>query len=96
MYQGKWQLNTANATVNFKIRSKKDHINSVFHSVSDLLITNIEPSDLKKFQKKETVTHRDIFVEMINDYDSKFWENYNIIKPDDDLRKAIKNFSQNN
>lgn len=96
LYGGKWHLKTARASVKFKIKSKKDRINSTFHSVSDLLITDIEPTELRKFPKRETFKQNDIFVEMVNDYDSKFWENYNIIKPDDDLRKAIKNFAQNN
>jgi len=96
LYQGKWHLKTARASVKFKIKSKKDKINSVFQSISDLLITNIEPTEIKKFPKRETFTHHDIFIEMINDYDSGFWENYNIIKPDEDLQKAIKNFTDNN
>jgi hypothetical protein len=95
-YKGKWHLKSARASVKFKIRSKKDKINSVFHSVSDLLITDQETTDLRRYPKRETFKQTDIFVEMINDYDSRFWENYNIIKPDEDLQKAIKKFTQNN
>ena len=57
---------------------------------SDLLITDIQTSDIRKFTRNEAFNQRDIFVEMINDYDAKFWENFNIIKPDEDLRKAFK------
>lgn len=90
-YQGKWQLATAQAEVKFKIRSKRDKLNSEFHSVSDLLITNIEPTELKRFTKNEKFTQHDIFVEELGRYDEIFWENYNIIKPNEDLRKAFKN-----
>ena len=90
-YQGVWQLATAQASVKFKIRSKKDKLNSEFHSISDLLITDIHQTDLKRFARDESVRRRDIFVEMIDDYDEKFWENYNIIQPDEDLRNAFKN-----
>jgi hypothetical protein len=31
-----------------------------------------------------------VFVESLGDFDEKFWGNYNIIKPDEDLRKAFK------
>ncbi len=95
-FQGKWHLQTARASVIFKIKSKKNNLNSEFHSVSDLLVTDVEPTDLKRFPREESFTQRDIFVEMINNYDAEFWENYNIIKPDEDLRNAFKNFSQNN
>jgi hypothetical protein len=88
-YQGKWHLSNARASTKFKIRSRKDNINSEFHSVSELLITDLQPTELKRFPRKESLTQRDVFVEMINDYDPGFWENYNIIKPDEDLRNAI-------
>ena len=77
----------------FKVRSKRDKINSEYHTVSDLLITNIQSTDTKRFARNESFNQRDIFVEMINDYDAKFWENFNIIKPDEDLRNAIKSLS---
>ncbi len=93
-YQDKWHLKTARASVKFKIRSRKDRINSEFHSVSELLVTDIESTELKKFTRQESFTQRDVFVEMIDNYDPQFWENYNIIKPDEDLRNAFKNFSQ--
>lgn len=90
-YQGKWHLKTARASVKFKIRSKRDKLNSEFHSVSDLLVTNIQPTELKRFTNGERFTQRDVFVEMLGKYDEKFWENYNIIKPDENLRNAFKN-----
>ncbi len=89
-FQGKWHLATAQASIKFKIRSKSDKINSEFHSVSELLITDIQPTELKRFTRDESLSHRDVFVEMINNYDQQFWENYNIIKPNEDLRKAFK------
>lgn len=90
-YQGKWHLSTAQASVKFKIRSKRDKLNSEFHSVSDLLITDIKPTDLKRFPSSERFTQNDVFVEKLGHFDEQFWENYNIIKPDEDLRKAFKN-----
>ena len=95
LYNGKWHLKTARASVQIKIRSRKDRINSEFLSISELLITNIEPTDLKRFIRQEVFSQRDIFVEMLDEYDPAFWENYNIIKPDEDLRNAFKNLSFN-
>lgn len=89
-YLEKWHLANVKASVKFKVRSKNDKINSEYHSISDLLITDIQDTDLKKFDRDESFTQRDIFVEMINNYDPDFWENYNIIKPDEDLQNAFK------
>lgn len=90
-FEGKWHLSNAQAKVKFKIRSKRDKINSEFTSVSDLLITDIQSTDLKRFNRDELINLNDIFVEMIKEYDYKFWENYNIIKPDEELQNAFKN-----
>ena len=89
-YNGKWHLSTLKASVKFRVKSRFDKINSEYHSVSDLLITDIQNTDLKKFDRSESFTQRDIFVEMIDNYDQRFWENYNIIKPDEDLQNAFK------
>lgn len=89
-YQGKWHLSTSQASVKFKVKSKRDKLNSEFHSVSDLLVTNIEPTDVKRFTTNERFTRRDVFVEKLGQFDEQFWENYNIIKPDEDLRNAFK------
>ncbi len=90
-FQGKWHLATAQASVKIKIKSRRDKINSEFHSISDLLITDIQPTELKRFTRNESLSRHDVFVEMINNYDEQYWENYNIIKPNEDLRKAFPN-----
>ncbi|MCF6358437.1 MAG: hypothetical protein L3J54_11590 [Draconibacterium sp.] len=90
-FQGKWHLATAQASIKVKIKSRRDKINSEFHSISDLLITNIQPTELKRFTRTESLSRHDVFVEMINSYDEQYWGNYNIIKPNEDLRKAFKN-----
>jgi len=90
-FQGKWHLATAQASIKIKIKSRHDKINSEFHSISDLLITNIRPTELKRFTRNESISRHDVFVEMINSYDEQYWGNYNIIKPNENLRKAFKN-----
>ncbi|HPF52076.1 MAG TPA: STN and carboxypeptidase regulatory-like domain-containing protein [Draconibacterium sp.] len=89
-YLGKWYLSTVQASVKFKIRSKRDKLNSEFHSVSDLLVTNIQTTDLKRFPNDDRFNQNDVFVEQLGRFDEQFWGNYNIIKPDEDLRKAFK------
>ncbi len=88
----KWHLSHAQATINFKVKSKKDKINSTFHSDSELLITEIKPDDGTPFKKNELFSSKDIFTELIKNYDEDFWGNYNIIKPSEDLRKALSNY----
>jgi hypothetical protein len=89
-FNGKWYFATAQASVKIKIRSKRDRLNSEFHSTSDLLVTDIQNTTLKRFPRTEALKRGDVFVEMIDHYDEQFWENYNTIKPDEDLRNAFK------
>jgi len=91
--EGLWYLNTARSSVSFRVRSRHDQVNSVFHSVSDLLITSHQPTRLRRFPKEQQIDAFDIFTEIIKDYDPEFWGNYNIIQPTDDLRKALKSLA---
>jgi len=92
-FEGLWHLHTAHASIAFKVRSRNDRVNSVFHSVSDLLVTEVDQTDLKRFPVKDLFSVNDIFAEFTQDYDEDFWENYNIIEPDEDLQLAIRRFS---
>lgn len=92
----KWHLSNAQASINFKVKSKKDKINSTFHSISELLITDFKPEDGTNFKKSELFSPKDIFTEIITDYDEKFWGDYNTIKPSEDLRKALRSYYQTN
>lgn len=89
-HEGKWQLQSTKANISFRVRSKEDRINSVFESVSELLVTDIKSTGLKRFPGKEILTINDIFVEMSMDYDQDFWGSYNIIKPDEELENAVR------
>lgn len=87
---GKWFFNTAHADVRFRVRSRNDKINSLYVSTSDLLVTDYEKTDLKRFKNSDVFHPNDIFTESIIDYDEDFWGDYNIIKPNENLQKAIK------
>jgi len=89
-HNNQWHLHSAKGLIAFRVRSREDRVNSVFESTSELLITDVKSTDLKRFPGREQFTIHDIFSEMSMDYDENFWGNYNIIKPDEDLRKAIK------
>lgn len=92
----KWHLSNAQASIDFRVRSKKDKINSVFHSLSELLITDFNPDEGLRFKRNELFSPRDIFTEMVNSYDDNFWGDYNIIRPSKELRKALDKYYQEN
>ncbi len=89
-YKGSWHLHKANASVAFRVRNPRENVNSLFHSVSALLVTDVDSTFLKRFPVKDLFSINDIFSEMDIGYDEAFWGNYNIIKPDEDLQNAIR------
>lgn len=89
-YKGKWYLNSAQASVKFRVKSKRDKINSIFHSISDLLITDFRETNLRRFKHHQNFNSSDIFSDIITDYDESFWDNYNVIEPSKSLREALK------
>jgi len=88
----KWHLNNAQASINFKVKSKKENLNSTFHSVSDLVITDFKPDDGTHYKKNEMFNPKDIFSEKISGYNKDFWGDYNIIKPSEDLMNSLQNY----
>lgn len=87
-----WHFNNAQASIDFKVKSKKDKINSNFHSVSELQITDSKPDDGTHYKRNDLFSPKDIFTEVIATYDENFWEDYNTIKPTEDLREALRNY----
>lgn len=92
----KWHLSNAQTSVRFKVKSKEEKVNSTFHSVSDMLITDFKPDDGTQFKRNELFNPKDIFTELITTYDENFWENYNTIKPSEGLRNALRDYYQKN
>ena len=92
----KWHLSRAQAIINFRVRSKTGKENSIFHSESDLLITDFRPDDETHFKKEEMFSSKDIFTKVVTNYDDGFWGDYNIIKPSEDLRKSLLEYSEKN
>jgi hypothetical protein len=94
--ENQWHLNHAQASIKFKVKSKEDRVNSTFHSTSDLLIADIKPDDGTHFKRDELFNPKDIFTEIITNYDEGFFGNYNTIIPSAELRKALQKYSYEN
>ncbi len=88
---GVWYLDYVRNEIEMKCNWKKRLFNSTFYSVSEMVITQKILSDTEGDIAKSTATKStDIFSEKVGNFkDPNFWENYSIIKPEDDLRKAL-------
>lgn len=95
-FDGKWQLLSAHSSIDIKIVDKGKKQKTNFHSISEILVTNIEKGDMQHFSYKDIFRANEFFTEKIINYDKEFWENYNIIQPEEALENAIKDFDDRN
>ena len=86
----KWQFYSAHSDVLFRVKQRKK-FKTEFRNVTDVLVTQQYPFPKKARFGPDGIFHeKDIFSEKIGPYDKAFWGNYNVIRPDEDLSKAIK------
>jgi hypothetical protein len=95
-HNAKWYLLTARSSFHIRINNREKRERTRFHSVAELLTTNIEKGDFQKFSHKEIFRPNEIFTDKIISYDKAFWENYNTIKAEENLEKALKDFDKQN
>jgi hypothetical protein len=90
LVNGKWQFFSGHSDIIFRVKQKRK-FKTEYHNVTDVLVTQQYPFPKRARFGPEGIFHeKDIFSEKIGIYDKAYWENYNVIKPDDDLSKAIK------
>ena len=88
---GRWQFYTARTDVIFKVKQRKGNLKTEYRSVSDILVTQQFPFPSHvRFGPTGLFRADDIFSDIKGEYDPEFWGNYNVIKPDDDLNKALR------
>jgi len=94
MVDGRWQFYSARTDVLFKVKQNKENLKTEYRSTSDILVTQQYTFPHKaRFGPDGLFRADDIFADIIGQYDPEFWGNYNVIKPDDDLSKALREIS---
>ena len=90
----KWQFYAAHSDIVFRVKQKRK-FKTEYRNVTDVLVTQQFPFPKKaRFGPDGLFHEKDIFSEKIGLYDKTFWGNYNVIKPDEDLSKAIRESTQ--
>lgn len=92
----KWYVLNARSSLRIKINNKDKKERTKFHSIAEILTTNIEKGEFHRFTKQEIFRSNEIFTDKIVSYDKNFWQNYNVIQPEQDLIDALKDFDNQN
>ncbi len=88
-FNGKWYLAYLRSELKIKAKSNKLFFNSLFTSVSEMVITGIDTTNLNRFRWKEITKSQDIMVDNVSNNDVNFWSNYEVIQPEESLQKAV-------
>lgn len=96
MIQGKWYVHNARSSMKIKINNREEKVRTKFHSIAELLTTNIEKGKFDNFTRQEIFKSNEIFTDKIVSYDEDFWKSYNVITPEQDLIDALKTFDNQN
>ena len=78
----------------FRIRSKDQLFGNLFQTKSEMAVTETDLENINKFRLRETVDIQNPFIDMIGGAEESFWEDYNYIRPDEPLEKAIMKISK--
>ncbi|SMO71548.1 CarboxypepD_reg-like domain-containing protein [Saccharicrinis carchari] len=89
-YKDKWMLNSVRGDLIINMQDKRNKIKSVYEITSDMLITNARPSQGKRIRYSEAFKTKYVLADKIVDYDPDFWQNYNVIRPEEELENIFK------
>jgi hypothetical protein len=89
----KYYLNLIRCETGFKIRQRKQIFSSLYDSKIEMVVTDIDTSDVKRFRHRDVAKPETIFTDLLNEKPDAFWENYNYLKPEEPLEEAMDKIS---
>jgi len=92
---GKMHFVYSRAEVRFKINWKKKLFNTNYTTMSEVAVTDRTNKEVIKFAGKDKIKYSDVFTEKVSAFaDEKFWEDYNVIEPDQSIESAIRKLNK--
>ncbi len=90
---GKYFLNHTLGNLKFKVRNKRKFFSQTFSTSFEMATTKLDTINVKRFKHRETIVPSTILSTENLTYDSQFWGNQTFIKPEDNIKEAIKRIS---
>lgn len=93
----KWFLDYVRNEIEVKINWKRRLFNSKFNATTELVITDKIPFESNETESRQLLvtSKKDLFSDQILDlYETQYWEDFSIIRPEEDLKKAIERINK--
>ncbi|BAX82019.1 carboxypeptidase-like regulatory domain-containing protein [Labilibaculum antarcticum] len=90
---GKYFLNHTLGNLKFKVKNKKKFFSQTFSTSFEMATTKLDTINVRRFKHRETIVPTTILSTENLTYDNHFWGNQTFIKPEDNIKEAIKRIS---
>lgn len=86
---GKWHFDYSRTEVKFNAKWDRKWFRNIYTIGSEIAVTDMSEVE-RKIEPEKRVRARDIMAAKVNDFtDENFWEDYNIIEPDQSIENVI-------
>ena len=90
-FEGRWFVNYLRSEADFRIKWNRRLFNTRVYTMSEMAITNRDTLNVERYRYVESFKEGDIFAEQVILYqDPDFWGEYNYIKPEESIEKAME------
>jgi hypothetical protein len=94
-WNGRYYLNYIRGDLTFKVKKEKAFFqpSQSIRTFFEMVVCKIDTDDVKRFPRKESISTRNVFSETKFQYDNRFWDDFNVILPEEKLSEAISRIS---
>ncbi|MCD8043896.1 MAG: carboxypeptidase-like regulatory domain-containing protein [Tannerellaceae bacterium] len=88
-WNGTYYINHIRGDLHFNVRKRRQLFNSHIHTWFEMVTCDIHTENVQRFPRRETLPQSNIFANTKHVYDASFWENFNVIIPEEELSEAL-------
>ncbi len=90
-FNNRYFLNHVRGDLVFLSKQKRRLFNSQFNVFFELAVTDMDTESVNRFDREALAPIHSVLSRTITSYDSKFWENQDFLRPEENLLQALKN-----
>ncbi len=85
----RYYLSHVRGDLRFSVRKKRRLSNSSYDIFFEMAVTSASTENVTRFDRDEIIPLESVFSRTINGYDPEYWGDFDFLKPEDDLIKAL-------
>jgi len=94
LFNGKYYIHYILGNIRFRVKQKRHWLRSTFDVSFEMMSTDINNRHPIRFASGETVKTNKVFSDFTSGYDIPYWKNANIIVPEADINRVLRDFKE--